>query len=69
MPLNYCDLEICTNNLNLITMKKSLLTLSAALVATFAAQAQIPNSGFESWDAKMTVNRLRSASLGLHFPT
>ncbi len=32
-------------------MNKSLLTLSAALVATFAAQAQIPNSGFESWDA------------------
>jgi len=32
-------------------MKKSLLTLSATLVATFAAQAQIPNSGFESWDA------------------
>jgi hypothetical protein len=32
-------------------MKKSLLTISAALVATFASQAQIPNSGFEQWDA------------------
>jgi hypothetical protein len=63
MPLNYCDLEICTNNLNLITMKKSLLILTAALVATFAAQAQIPNSGFESWDARTAMKILRAGPL------
>lgn len=32
-------------------MKKTLLTLSTIITAAFATQAQIPNSGFESWDA------------------